>query len=142
MTIIDKSTKKHTQKQLKLLNLISENIGNKGFSKSMYQLMLDAGYSETTAHQQSGTLMSIRGEIDDIANICLKNAETALQRLNLKIDDARYGDLVTAVTKFIELFVKLRSDYLVKENGGVIQVNEESKRMTDEAISSFLNNKK
>jgi hypothetical protein len=68
-----------TDKQRKLVKLLSENVGLPK-PKTMLEMMLEAGYEESTARQQSGILAGIREELDPIVagnefNFFVKEAE-------------------------------------------------------------------
>jgi hypothetical protein len=52
-----------TDKQRKLVKLLSENVGL-AKPKTMLQMMLEAGYTEETARQQSGILRGVQEELD------------------------------------------------------------------------------
>jgi len=93
------SNKVNTQKQKKLINLISENLGTKGFTKTMYQMMLEAGYSEKNARQQSTILDSIKDKVKPIVDRLKDERDRALALMSKKITDAKYRDLVDSTDK-------------------------------------------
>lgn len=94
-----------TDKQRKLLKLLSENLGL-GKPKTLYDMMLEAGYEESTARQQSLTLRGIREELNPIVARLEKHREKIIARMEKEISKARYRDLTDAldkVTKNIQL---------------------------------------
>jgi len=105
MTKTIKKKRKGTAKQKKLLHIFSENIGMKGFTKSMYQMMIEAGYSETSAKQQTTLLAGIQKEleiIDPLANIMgeLRNkAIKVLKESKDKFEKASLKDLIDSIDK-------------------------------------------
>lgn len=94
------SKKTLTQRQQKLLDIISENLGNKGSTKSMYKMMLEAGYSESSAKQQSTLLAGIEDELDSIVSKLEKARDRAIERLEETVGKAEYRDLSNAIDKF------------------------------------------
>ena len=62
---VEPMVKIQTDKQRKLVKLIAENVGLEK-PKTLMQMMLDAGYAEETARQQSGILAGIREELEPI----------------------------------------------------------------------------
>jgi hypothetical protein len=90
--------KTQTDKQRKLLQLISENLGL-AKPKSMQQMMLDAGYSEASAHQQTTLLVGIREELDPIVQKLEAHRLKVIERMAKKIDAATYRDLTDSLDK-------------------------------------------
>ena len=89
----------YTQRQKKLIKLISENLGNKGKTKTMYKMFLEAGFSETSAKQQSNILSGIKDKVAPIVDRLEKERDNALNQLSKKINKAKYRDLVDAIDK-------------------------------------------
>lgn len=87
-----------TDKQRKLVKLISENVGL-AKPKTLIEMMLEAGYEESTAKQQSGILGGIREELDPIVRKLEDHREKVIARMALKIDDATYRDLTDSLDK-------------------------------------------
>lgn len=88
----------------RLLQLISENFG-KSKPLTMYQMMLNAGYAESTAKQQSAVLMTIKEgaeEGDPTVTSHLerlkKIREKMLARLEDQVQYAKYGSLAYGLT--------------------------------------------
>lgn len=87
-----------TDKQRKLVKLLSENIGL-AKPKTMLEMMLEAGYTEETAHQQSGILRGVREELDPIVAKLEAHRLKVIERMAKKIDAATYRDLTDALDK-------------------------------------------
>ena len=96
--------KKETQRQKKLTKLILENLGNKK-PKTMYQMMLDSGYADSTAKEQSQILSRL--DVDDsILDKLIEHRKKLLIVLDDKLKTASYADAyraTEALTKVIEL---------------------------------------
>ena len=119
-----------TQKQQKLISLILENIGNTGFTKTMYQMMLEAGYSKKTAQVQSLTLASIEDELKPIVNQLDKKRQKMIDKLDKTIDSATFRDLTDGIdkmTKNIQLLSGGATDRIV--------ITDKEKQEVDKAFS-------
>ena len=96
-----------TEKQKKLVKEFSENFGKKGFTKTIEQMMIDAGYEESTAKQQSATLVGIREELKPIVEQLEAKRQIAINKISdEKLDDTKARDLayiVDILTKNIQL---------------------------------------
>jgi hypothetical protein len=68
-----------TEKQKKLLTFISENLGSEK-PKTMYEMLLAAGYQENAAKQQTTILADIRDKIDPIFEAMTDHREAVLKR--------------------------------------------------------------
>ena len=66
----------------------------------MYEMMVEAGYSESTARQQTNILAGIRPKLRPLVAQLESAREAALALLPLKITKASYRDLVTAIDRF------------------------------------------
>ena len=75
-----------TDKQRKLVKLISENLGL-AKPKTLQQMMLDAGYSESSAHQQTTLLAGIREELEPIVQAMQDHRETVIKEMVRKMVD-------------------------------------------------------
>ena len=98
-------SKVQTDKQRKLVQLISENLGL-AKPKTMLEMMLEAGYEESTARQQSTILVGIREELDPIVAKLEARRLKVIDRLAKKLDAATYRDLTESrdkLTKNIQL---------------------------------------
>ena len=93
--------RRDTPKKKKLIRLISENLGIEGFTKTMYSMMIEAGYSETSAKQQSAILAGIKEELEPITNELETIRNKAINRLKQSklTDKAGYKDLIDGIDK-------------------------------------------
>lgn len=97
--------KTKTIKQKKLLRLISVNFGIKGFTKTMHEMMIEAGYKESSARQLSATLVGIKDELEIIdplvntLNELRKKAVKVLKESKDKFKKASLRDLIDAIDK-------------------------------------------
>lgn len=87
-----------TDKQRKLVKLIAENVGLEK-PKTLMQMMLEAGYAEETARQQSGILAGIREELDPIVTELEAHRTEVLKRMRKEYSKARYRDLSDSLDK-------------------------------------------
>lgn len=87
-----------TDKQRKLVKLISENVGL-AKPKTLFEMMLEAGYEESTALQQSGILKGIREELDPIVTELESHRTEVLNRMRKEFSKAKYRDLSDALDK-------------------------------------------
>jgi hypothetical protein len=94
-----KNGKSLTQRQQKLVQLISENLGGTGGTKTLYEMMLAAGYEETTARQQSSILVGIRDELQPFVDAMTKHRENVLTEMVKKLPKAKYRELTDALDK-------------------------------------------
>ena len=94
-----KNRKSLTEHQKKLIKLITENLGNDEGTKSMYELMLAAGYSEESARQQSNTLAGIREELQPIVQEMMEHRNAVIAHMKKSINKAKYRDLTDALDK-------------------------------------------
>ena len=96
-----KLEKKLTPKQRKLVRIFSENLGIEGFTKTMYSMMLEAGYSENSAKQQTTILAGIKEELEPIANELEDIRNKAINRLKQSklTDKAGYKALIDGIDK-------------------------------------------
>lgn len=132
--------RKNTQKKQKLIKLISENLGIEGFTKSMYEMMLEAGYAESSAKQQTAILTGIKEELKPLANqlegLRIKAIEE-LEKNKNKFKTANLRDLVSSIdtlTKNIQLISGKPTERTeAKEITGfvIIKPNEISKKQTN-----------
>jgi len=114
-----KNRKTLTVKQQKLIKLLSENLSNTGFTKTMTQMMIEAGYSETTARQQTCILSALEDETAPILNKLIEERDRAIEALKGKIGKAKYRDLVDAVDKLIKASQLLRG-----KPTGIVSINQ------------------
>jgi len=99
----DKDKKKReTLRKKRLLALTSVNFGNIKSGKklkSMYEMMLEAGYSETTARQQTNVLTGLQDEAVDVVDKLELLRQQAIERMNSEAFQADYKDLASAIDK-------------------------------------------
>jgi hypothetical protein len=92
--------KKDTQRQKKLVKLISENLGTGKKTKTMYEMMLEAGYEESTALQQSTILTRIYDKVVPIVQRLEAERDRILDALTKKnLRWEKYKDLVDSLDK-------------------------------------------
>lgn len=65
----------------------------------MYEMMLEAGYSESTAKQQTLILGGLSDELNPIVRKLEERREKAIQRLDKTIAKAKYRDLIDGIDK-------------------------------------------
>lgn len=97
-----------TVKKRKLLRIFSENLGKSGFTKTMRQMMLEAGYSESSANQQTTLLVGLKDELDTVVQKMESERQKALKRLKNRIGEAKYRDLIDAIDKLTKNIQLLR----------------------------------
>ncbi len=94
-----KKKRRETFKKKKLVDLISVNLGIKGSTKTMKQMMLEAGYSKASADQQSTLLVGIKDDLNPIVKKMMDAREQAFKQLKSKITKAKYRDCVDGIDK-------------------------------------------
>jgi len=96
-----KKKKNLTQKQRKLVKQILENIGKRGFTKTVEQMMLNSGYSVKMARAQKGIIDSptIQAELSPIVQGMLKERNAVIKAMGEKRNEAKYRDLTDALDK-------------------------------------------
>jgi len=96
-----KKKKNLTQKQRKLVKQILENIGKRGFTKTVEQMMLNSGYSVKMARAQRGIIDSptIQAELSPIVQGMLKERNAVIKAMGKKRNEAKYRDLTDALDK-------------------------------------------
>jgi len=95
----EKIRKHFTEKQKKLIKIISENINSRGFTKTMKDMMLEAGYSESMAKRQVATRESIKEETEPIVEALIAERDAAIEAMKSKRGKAKYRDLADAIDK-------------------------------------------
>jgi phage terminase small subunit len=133
-----KERAKETEKQKKLLKLISENIGISGSTKSMYQMMIEAGYSESSAHQQSTILVGIKDKLDPIVQAMTDHREKVLEQMAKKLPKAHYHNLIEALDKLTKN-IQLLSGKATERPNNVITGLE---NLTDEQLDELIKDRK
>lgn len=90
-----------TPNQKKLFELISENIGKTGPKKTLEEMMIEAGYAESTARQQAGIMAGIK-ESEEFGNYLErleKHKEKIILRMEKLVDHAQYNELSMALSR-------------------------------------------
>lgn len=96
--VVKKQPRK-TEKQRKLIKLISENLSTTGLTKSLTQLMKDAGYSDSSSRQQAEIMNRLDEEINPVVNAMIKERDAAIKRMAQIRGKAKYRDLTDAIDK-------------------------------------------
>ena len=122
-----------TDKQRKLVKLVSENLGL-AKPKTMIEMMLEAGYSEESAHQQSTILVGIRDELDPIVQKLEAHRLKVIDRLSKKLDAASYRDLTDSLDKLTKNIQLLRGKPTDRTNNVITGLE----NMTDEQLDAFI----
>jgi uncharacterized protein (DUF1778 family) len=65
----------------------------------MYELILLAGYEESTARHQAGILAGIKDELAPIVKAMMEHRENVLAQMVLKLTKAKYRDLTDSLDK-------------------------------------------
>lgn len=91
-----------TPKQEKLISLLLENLGKKGQSKTLGQMMLEAGYSENQA-KNPYQILETQGVQDGVSDVVQK-MERERNRILLELaakdlEKERHKDLVDSMDK-------------------------------------------
>lgn len=125
-----------TARQQKLVKLILENIGTKGKTKSMYQMMLESGYAESTAHEQSGILSVIK-EKPEVKNIVVRleamrdKAMRALEKKDLNKIDA---NSVARMMRDLNHDIELLSGRPTERGDDEVSLNPEDRERLDKIL--------
>ncbi len=90
-----------TAKQKKLIKLISENLGGKKGGRTMKSMMLEAGYSESMANQQSSVLCLIKEskEFGDYIERLENMREKLMKRMEDTIDEASHSEVSASLAR-------------------------------------------
>jgi len=94
--------RRYTQRQQKLVKLISDNLGNQGFTRTMVDMMLESGYSKKTAYEQTEILRGIKDKVEPIVAKLITERDRAIEAMKGKIGQAKYRDLADATDKLIK----------------------------------------
>lgn len=109
--------RRDTIRKKNLVRLISANLGKTGKDvKNMYEMMLEAGYPETTARQQTEILKGIEPELKTIADQMEEERQAIMLEMKKKRKKAQYHQLVSGadiMTKNIQL-LKGKATEIVK----------------------------
>ena len=95
--------KRYTEKQKKLLKLMSENISSRGFTKTMKDMMLEAGYALSVAKRQAGILDGLKEETKSLMQALIDERDEAIKAMRSKRGKAKYRDLSDAIDKLTKV---------------------------------------
>jgi hypothetical protein len=122
-----------TDKQRKLVKLVSENLGL-AKPKTMMEMMLEAGYSDESARQQSTILVGIRDELDPIVQKLEAHRLKVIDRLSKKLDAASYRDLTDSLDKLTKNIQLLRGKATERPNNVITGLE----HLTDEQLAALI----
>ena len=88
-----------TIRQQKLIKLISDNFGSTERGKTMYDMMLEAGFEESTARQQSLILNGIRDQLNPLVAKLEAHREKVIERMQAMLPKAQYHHLIESLDK-------------------------------------------
>jgi phage terminase small subunit len=123
-----------TDKQRKLVRLLSENLGL-AKPKTMLEMMIEAGYSDETARQQSSVLAGIRVPI---VNEMQRHPDEVIKRMRMQISKAKYRDLTDAIDKLTKNIQLLRGEATERPNNVITGLE----HLTDDQLDSFIAGRK
>lgn len=121
--------KNATLKQQKLLNLLHDNLSDLENSKTLKQLMLQAGYSEVSAHNPHLTL-NTQGVIEGskrFVEVMEQERDRAIQELPKKIKKASFNHLIYGVD-ILTKNIQLLSSKATENRAIHIEISEEMAR--------------
>lgn len=110
----------------------------------MYQILLDAGYPESVAKQQTNILNTegVKRELKPITDQLIEKRQEAIDRLSGKIDEASYRDLNDGIDKFtknIQLLggkpTEIIDDYAEYDDDELRRIAESKGRVGKEGVS-------
>jgi hypothetical protein len=91
-----------TPKQQKLIKLFIDNLSSKGSTKTLGEMMIEAGYSETQStnpHEIFGS-ETVKEGLSDVVKQIDKERARIMQELTLKdLSEEKYKDLVDSMDK-------------------------------------------
>jgi|ERR1019366_7347891 hypothetical protein len=126
-----------TEKQKKLLKLISENLGLEK-PKTLYQMFLDAGYEDSTAKQQSSIIVGLQDKIDPMVEAMEAHRRKVIEQLSKKLPQAKYHNLIEALDKLTKN-IQLLSGRATDRTNNVITGLE---NLSDEQLDEFIKARK
>lgn len=100
-----KKVRRSTPKKKKFLRIVSSNFGTKGFTKTIEEMLIEAGYAKKTARQHSAILVGIKPELEKLNPLVkvmkdLRNkAVKVLKESEDKFTKASLRDLIDAIDK-------------------------------------------
>lgn len=111
--MVNKKKKTNTERQKKLIRLISENFGNTKTTKTMYGMFLEAGFKESTARQQTEILLRIKDGLEPVVQKMIDHRNEVLKQMVKKLPKAKYNHCVESfdkLTKNIQLLSGGKTD--------------------------------
>lgn len=102
----NKKKKTNTERQKKLIKLISDNFGSTKTTKTMYEMFLEAGFEESTARQQTEILSRIKDRLEPVVQKMTDHREKVFKQMDKKLPKAKYNHCIEAfdkLTKNIQL---------------------------------------
>lgn len=124
------TSKLRTEKEKKLFNLISANLGNKKGTKTMEEMMIEAGYSLSTARQQSSILCKVKAskEYKGYIEKLIAHRDKIIGLMEERSSQAKYGELSQSLAR-IENIILLSEG---KPTSNVNVLSDEDKNNLDE----------
>jgi hypothetical protein len=104
-----------TDKQRKLVKLLSENLGREK-PMTMMEMMLAAGYEESTARQQTSILVGIQEELAPIVQKMVDHRDNIIAEMVKKMPKAKYRDLTDGFDKLTKNIQLLSGGKTANEN--------------------------
>ena len=101
-TVKENGKTRETQKKKKLVSLISVNFGKTGKDKmTMYEMMIESGYSESSAKQQSTTLLGVKKTDEFQKNLqWMKDHRDKIKaRMDALVGKAGYADIARTIDR-------------------------------------------
>ena len=112
-----------TDKQRKFQELLTQNIGNKK-SKSLYSMLIESGYSEAGAKQQTNALIAAKNAGNDILEVMKERRKKAMECVTNKKLTASNAKDITDITDKLTKNIQLLSGGATDRNAIVIGDNE------------------
>ncbi len=85
-----------TPQQKRAVELFKQNMLTSG-TKSFQDILLEAGYSEETARQQSNVMAGIKPHLADFIEEMKEHRDVVMERMKGQVQSADYASLVRAV---------------------------------------------
>jgi len=135
----EKVVVKNTVRQQRLIELIQRNlIAPDGKKMSMQDMMIKAGFTKSTAHQQTRVLSSVRIKLDPIVKRLIAHRNKVIDLMEKKLPRAAYEDLyrsLNTLTKNIQLLsggATDRPDLMISDDQYQRILDQANKRSKDQ----------
>jgi hypothetical protein len=125
-----------TDKQRKLVRLLSENLGLEK-PKTLIQILLESGYSEESARQQSTILAGVREELAPIVKEMQDHRANVIKQMVIKMPKADYRALTDSLDKLTKN-IQLLSGGATANIAAKVHISEEKRALVDIALSPLL----